>query len=109
MHGRYLQSSSDPEMAIDHRIDQCKFQSLPPIPPIPLGLSEVQRKKLSHSESRQTHALESDKLGTVRHPVLSRCNINMSNVNPGLMNPGSLIVMVAPNSDEWLLEWHPPN
>ena len=32
----------------------------------------------------------------------------IGNVNPGLINPGWLIVVVAPNSDKWLLKWYPP-
>ena len=31
------------------------------------------------------------------------------NINPGLINPGWLIVVVPPNSDKWLLKWYPPN
>jgi len=36
-------------------------------------------------------------------------NLEVCNVNPGLINPGWLIVVAPPDSDKWLLKWYPPN
>ena len=35
-------------------------------------------------------------------------NLEVCNVNPGLINPGWLIVVAPPDSDKWLLKWYPP-